>query len=88
MSSHMETMCLTRVFINKTQDPATATLESPVMDKIPSPYMPWIRGLLRVLSSRLPQSLLLFLRRWDVESLLPSNEPDTVIVDSKVFISH
>ena len=88
MSSHMETMCLTRVFINNTQDSTTSTLESPVMDKIPGPYMPWIRRLLGVFSSRLPQSSLLFLRWWDLESLLSTDEPDTVVADSKVLISH
>src|SRR6056300_667942 len=88
MSGHMETMGLTRVFIDNTQDPAVASFECPVMDKIQSPYMSWIGRLLRVFSSRLPQSPLLFLWRRDQESLLPTHRSDTIITGAQVFISH
>ena len=51
----METMGLPRVFIDITQNPATAPFDCPVMDKKPRPSIPRIGCLVRVSSSGLPK---------------------------------
>ena len=88
VTGHMKTMSLPRVFINNTQDSATAPFESPLMDEIPYTKMSWIRCLLRMTPCRLPQTPLVLLGWRNDQPLLATNLTDSIIADTQLLVVH